>query len=105
MRSLMSAYDKRSWVQTTWILVRVWKVCVLCVVCSVLCVVCCVFRVVLCCVFRVVCCVLCVVCCVFVCCVLYCVFVCCVLCGPLQGIVCKSFFSVHLLVHVQTRFL
>lgn len=26
VRSLMAAYDKRSWVQTTWILVRVWKV-------------------------------------------------------------------------------
>ena len=25
-RSLMAAYDKRIWVQTTWILVRVWKV-------------------------------------------------------------------------------
>ncbi|XP_029185488.2 E3 ubiquitin-protein ligase RNF123-like [Acropora millepora] len=27
VRSLMAAYDKRSWVQTTWILVRVWKGC------------------------------------------------------------------------------
>ena len=24
----MAAYDKRSWVQTTWILVRIWKVSV-----------------------------------------------------------------------------
>lgn len=28
IRSLMAAYDKRSWVQTTWILVRIWKVSV-----------------------------------------------------------------------------
>ncbi|KAL9960346.1 hypothetical protein ACROYT_G033793 [Oculina patagonica] len=27
VRSLMAAYDKRSWVQTTWILVRIWKGC------------------------------------------------------------------------------
>ncbi|XP_058956271.2 E3 ubiquitin-protein ligase RNF123 [Pocillopora verrucosa] len=27
IRSLMAAYDKRSWVQTTWILVRIWKGC------------------------------------------------------------------------------
>ncbi|EDO45063.1 predicted protein, partial [Nematostella vectensis] len=27
VRSLMGAYEKRSWVQTTWILVRIWKGC------------------------------------------------------------------------------
>lgn len=26
MRCLMSAYDKRTWVHTTWILVRFWRV-------------------------------------------------------------------------------